>query len=242
LKIWLCEVSGGEVWRLERGRTRAEVAAYLVEEADFNPGLVVGLDFAFSFPAAFLDKRVHKGVATVWKEAELRGEDWLAHSPFPFWGKAGTKKPPKGTPLSRRTEIAVAEETGRSPKSVFQIGGAGAVGVGSLRGMPILTALREAGFAIWPFDPPRFPLVVEIWPRAFMGAVRKSRQEERARFLEERYPDLKKSVRLKAEGSDDAFDALVSALAMDRHREEFARLERVRDRQRRLEGKIWRPV
>ena len=36
------------------------------------------------------------------------------------------------------------------PKSTFQIGGAGAVGTGSLRGMPHLLTLREAGCAVWP--------------------------------------------------------------------------------------------
>ncbi|MCP4203585.1 MAG: DUF429 domain-containing protein [bacterium] len=241
LKIWLCEVANGQVWRLERGRRREAIASYLIEEADYNPGLVVGLDFAFSFPAAFLEKRKHKGVGTVWKEAEQRGEDWLTHCPFPFWGKPGTTKPSKGTPLLRGTDLAVAEEVGRTPKSVFQIGGPGAVGVGSLRGMPMLRELREAGFSIWPFDPPRLPLVVEIWPRVFMGGVKKSRRDERTRFLDEFCPGVKGSRRSAAEASDDAFDALVSALAMDRHREEFEQLVRAKNPITRLEGEIWRP-
>ena len=47
-----------------------------------------------------------------------------------------------------------ARVRGIAPKSVFQIGGAGSVGTASLRGMPVLQRLREAGFAVWPFDRP----------------------------------------------------------------------------------------
>lgn len=244
-RIWLCQVSGGEVHRLEKGRKRNEVAEFLIQEADFDPGLVVGFDFAFSFPAAFLEKRAHSEVCTVWDEVALLGEEWLAQCPFPFWGKPGKQKPPRGTPLLRRTDVAVGAETGRIPKSVFQIGGAGAVGVGSLRGMPLLRELREVGFVIWPFEiphtSPTLPMAIEIWPRVFMGGVKKSRAQERAGFLEREYPGLERSVREKAEGSDDAFDALVSALEMDRCREEFGRLARVEEPVRLLEGEIWRP-
>ena len=186
-KIWLCEVVSGTVRRLENGRSRSEVTNHLLQEASTDPHFVVGLDFAFSFPAAFLRKRAHKRVETVWEEAELLGERWLAHCPNPpFWGKPGKKMPLLGDLLQRTTELAVAEESGLRPFSVFQIGGAGAVGVGSIRGMPELTRLRAGGFSIWPFHEPAFPLAVEIWPRLFMGSVRKSDPEERRRYLERR--------------------------------------------------------
>lgn len=242
-KIWLCEVEAGRVRRLEAGRSREELIDHLIEEAGRRPDFVVGLDFAFSFPAPFLRKRLHSEVATVWKEAALRGEDWLARCPNPpFWGKPGKRKPrfDDGV-LQRRTEHSLAQETGAKPFSVFQIGGVGAVGVGSIRGMPLLTRLREAGFAIWPFDRPHLPLVVEIWPRIFIGAVRKSRPVERRRLLESRYQDLAEPFFRDAAESDDAFDALVSALEMDRYRPEMERLERAQDEVTALEGAIWRP-
>ena len=47
----------------------------------------------------------------------------------------------------------MASVPGLSPKSIFQLAGPGAVGPGSLRGMPLLTTLRDRGFAVWPFDP-----------------------------------------------------------------------------------------
>jgi catechol 2,3-dioxygenase-like lactoylglutathione lyase family enzyme len=61
----------------------------------------------------------------------------------------------------------------------FQIGGAGAVGTGSLRGMQHLADLAHAGFSIWPFDRPGWPLAVEIYPRLFTPGVVKSRHRAR---------------------------------------------------------------
>jgi hypothetical protein len=241
-KIWLCEVVGGDVARLENGRAREQIADHLIAEAERDPGFVVGLDFAFSFPAQFLRKRAHRHVASVWAEAERLGERWLRHCPFPFWGKPGKKKPALGQSLYRETELDVAWESRAQPMSVFQIGGAGAVGVGSIRGMPILKRLREAGFSIWPFDAPALPLVVEIWPRLFMGAVLKSRRDARRHYLARSLPTVGGAARDDAEASDDAFDALVSALAMNEHRAALARLAQTTSPRALLEGEIWRPA
>lgn len=241
-KIWLCEVAAGRVRRLERGRSRQEVAEHLVAEARRDPRLAVGLDFAFSFPAGFLRKRAHRRVETVWDEAAALGEQWLAHCPAPFWGKPGKRRPALGDALYRATDLRVARETGLRPLSVFQVGGAGSVGTGSVRGMPVLAQLRAAGFAIWPFDEPRPPLVVEIWPRLFVGKLRKSRREERRRHLAAQHPALAVRVRRSAERSDDAFDALLAGLAIDRHRAELRRLAPATDPVTRLEGEIWRPA
>lgn len=240
-KIWLCEVAGGEVVRLENGRSAGELVAHLIEEAARHPSLAVGLDFAFSFPASFLGKRGHREVDSVWREAGLMGERWLGRCPFPFWGKPGSKKPRLADEaLLRRTDRAVAEATGRAPMSVFQIGGAGAVGVASIRGMPRLLELRRAGFSIWPFHAPRLPVALEIWPRLFIGDTVKSRPEGRASFLADRLPDLPDRIRAAAEADDNAFDALLAALAMDRHRDQLARPP-ADDAIGRLEGEIWRP-
>ncbi len=241
-KIWLCEVDASGVRRLENGRTREEIAAHLVTEAARDVHMVVGLDFAFSFPAELLRKRAHHAIDTVWREVEELGEGWLRHCPFPFWGKPGKKKPPLGEKLYRATEAAVARETGFLPFSPLQIGGAGAVGVGSIRGMPALRQLRSAGFSVWPFDAATLPAVVEIWPRLFMGDVSKSKVENRREYLATWYPDLDSAVRRSAVDSDDAFDALVSGLEMYRYREELAELPRSRDATTVLEGEIWRPL
>ncbi len=61
-RIWLAESACGDVRRLQDGRDREELAAHLVEEAEGDRHLVVGLDFAFSFPEWFYR---HVGVRTV---------------------------------------------------------------------------------------------------------------------------------------------------------------------------------
>ncbi len=59
-KIWLAEARVGrdgsepEIVRLECGRSRREIERHLLEEAEREPELIVGLDFAFSLPAWFL--------------------------------------------------------------------------------------------------------------------------------------------------------------------------------------------
>src|SRR4051812_28448983 len=46
--------SAATIARLECGRSRDEIVAHLIECAQREPRLVVGLDFAFSFPRWFL--------------------------------------------------------------------------------------------------------------------------------------------------------------------------------------------
>jgi hypothetical protein len=48
-------------------------------------------------------------------------------------------------------------------------------------------------------------------------------------------------VMKKAEGSEDAFDALVSVLEMVRQRADFGGLRATKDGELRLEGITWRP-
>ena len=148
--------------RLEGGRDREETTALLLAEAQRDPELVVGLDFAFGLPEWFAHSRGASTAQEVWELVARDGESWLREPRPPFWR---TRKPPVEQPELRRTELEVAAR-GIRPKSVFQLGGAGQVGTASLRGMPYL--LRLVGrFAVWPFTRPRLPLIVEIYPRLF---------------------------------------------------------------------------
>jgi len=184
----------------------------------------VGLDFAFSFPEWFVVQRCGAGsIEELWRAVAEEGGGWLDRCEPPFWGRPGRSRPELEGHL-RRTEELASEPAGSQPKSVFQIGGAGAVGTGSIRGMPHLLALREAGFSIWPFHEPRMPLVVEIYPRLLTGEVTKSDRASRENHLHGSYPEIPPELETRAASTDDAFDAAVSAVAMARHVEELSAL------------------
>jgi hypothetical protein len=278
-KIWagVWAASTGRV-RLEGGRTREELSAWLVEMSREKPRMVVGIDCCFSFPAWFLEEHGCRTVFDFWQRvAEGQGERWLAREceevarDERFWG-APHKRPEQfcGEGLHRSMRSTdmenkitprleggdperAAKMFGITPKSPFQIGGSGSVGTGSLRAMPFLLRLREAGFRVWPFDAaalageePR-PLLVEMYTRLLTGAVKKSNAVARREYLlakrkmDAAYAGLGRGVVAKALGSEDAFDALVCCVEMVRWRGQFAELRATTDAVLRLEGITWRP-
>ena len=240
-KIWLAEVRGGRLARLESGRGRPEVVDHLI--ADARGDVVIGLDFAFSFPRWFTESRRATSIDELWRVAAEQGEEWLSGCPHPFWGRPGKRKPNWKNPRLhlRRTDQHASEPKGASPKSVFQIGGAGQVGTGSIRGMPHLARLRAEGFSIWPFDRARTPLVIEIYPRLLTGPVKKSDPRARAEYLAEHVPEIDEALAREAASSEDAFDAAVSAVVMSRHLDEISALSAPPDPTEAIEGRIWWP-
>jgi len=248
-RIWLAEAcadgpSGPRLARLEQGRDRPATIQELIESARRDPRLVVGLDFAFSGPAWFLARVGATSARALWELVAREGERWLAESPKPFWGRPGVRCPTfdDAHPAWRATESETVRERGIGPKSVFQIGGAGSVGTGSLRGMPYLATLQDAGFSIWPFDPPHLPMAVEIYPRQLTGPVNKSSGVARALYLQARFADQPRELLRLAESSEDAFDAAVSALRMQRHTRQLLRGPVAYMPSEALEGRIWRPA
>ena len=274
-KIWagVWTASTGRV-TLEGGRTREELIAWLIEMSRETPRMVVGFDFTFSYPAWFLKELGIGSAPEFWRlVADGQGEKWLHRdcADVRFWGVPGSqrhgKKPAEfsgehahrmlrraETVLKVRAEMTdplkIARIAGIAPKSVFQIGGAGAVGTASLRGMPGLLVLRAAGFRIWPYDEPdvkRAPLVVEIYTRLMTGAVNKSSEAARTAYLAKKrkesamYAGLSRLVMAKARASEDAFDALVTAMVMTEHRREFAALRKTEEEVFRMEGQTWVP-
>ena len=261
------------VVKLENGRTRAETAEWLIGMAEETPRMAVGFDFCFGFPEWFA--RGEMGCAdgpAFWQlVADGRGEQWLARGQEDgrFWGKP-SKRPQEfsGSRVERMlratdidcklaAQIAEVDRAARvrgiTPKSVFQIGGSGSVGTASLRGMPILLRLREAGFRVWPFDRPGLlggeprPVILEMYSRLNTGPVHKSNARARRGYLErkrgedEAYQGLSRGVMRKALGSEDAFDALVSVMVMAERRKTFAGLGVPRDGRFRVEGWTWAP-
>jgi hypothetical protein len=239
--LWTAEAHDGVLLRLERGRTRTEVADELVGRARDTPGVVVGFDFSFSLPAWFLRERGDRRARDLWDAAATEGEEWLRACEPPFWGRPGRGRPELAAHL-RHTEAALGPVGGIRPKSSFQVGGAGSVGTGSLRGFPVLARLQDAGYAIWPFDAPAHPPVaLEIWPRVFTGPVVKSDPRARAAHLDVHHPALDATLRVAAVGSEDAFDAAVSAVVMSRHEAELRSLPAPDHVDAQLEGCVWQP-
>lgn len=272
--IWTETPKGKVSVRLEAGRTREEIAEWLIELARETPRMVVGFDFCFSYPAWFVrDEHGASSGPEFWKRVveDGHGERWLARGSQDrrFWGKPH-KRPAEfsGEHLHRMlratdidckiiAHIPEAERQARmkgiTPKSVFQIGGSGSVGTGSLRGFPVLLRLREGGFRIWPFDAPELagktpkPLVVEMYTRLNTGAVHKSNPVARAQYLLKKrkenpaYAALSRTVMQRARAGEDAFDALVSTMAMAEGRDRFAGLPKPRDPLHGIEGWTWAP-
>lgn len=236
--IWVTTVQEGQLTSLSNGRTRQETIDHLKCMADLDTQFVVGLDFAFSLPAWFLQARGLPSAHDLWSLAGSEGEQWLEHCKPPFWGRPGKTKPVLVAHF-RETELTCGQFQGIGAKSVFQIGGGGAVGTGSIRGMPFLRDVHDAGFSIWPFDPPGWPRVIEIYPRALTGSVVKSDHAARKEYLT--HWSLPLDSRTLAEGSEDAFDAAVSALVMSRHVQELRHLKQTTDPVVALEGEIWVP-
>jgi len=237
-KIWIAEARDGCVVRLECGRSRAAVEAHLVDEAARHPDIIIGLDFAFSMPVWFLREYGFASAHALWAHvAAGEGEAWLAACQQPFWGRPGSRRPSidQARPLMRRCERGIGA------KSVFQVGGAGAVGTGSLRGMPMLHGLHERGFHVWPYDEPGWPLVVEIYPRALTGCVVKSSPRAREAYCGEHGAGIAPEFIAAACRSEDAFDALFSARRMWEGIDELCALQPARDEIERIEGAIWLP-
>jgi Protein of unknown function (DUF429) len=244
-RIWLAEALDGQrLLRLETGRGRDEVAAHLLDEAARTPRLVIGLDFCFGFPAWFSQRVLEANTGPlVWARVGQATDGWLTACPPPFWGRPGRPRPPAPRqPDLRWTEQAVSPVGGVHPKSVFQIGGAGSVGTGSLRGMALLDRLHRAGACVWPFQAGGWPLVVEIYPRLLTGAVVKSSPLARQALLDRVCPTLRPEHRQAAVASEDAFDAALSALVMARCLADLKALPPEPDARVRLEGRIWHPA
>ncbi len=212
-RIWVARARHGVLTALAMPGSRDAVGDLLAaRRADPTPCLV-GLDFAFGFPAWFAEASGWHTIDAVWQAAADHGEQWLADCAPPFWGRAGKRRTHDADRGLRNTERHWAAS--QQPKSTLQIGGAGSVGTGTVRGMPLLRSLRRHGWSIWPFDLPGTHTAVEIYPRLFTGPVVKRREATRAAYLAHNV-DLPADHRTAMVRSEDAFDAGLSALAMSR--------------------------
>ncbi len=233
--IWRAVIGDGEI-ALEGGLGRQETVRALLDLARETERCTIGLDFSFSYPAWFLRSIGVTEVGDLWERVRRDGEEWLRSSPPPFFGRRGTRRP-VDVELLRATERPAAFAGAFRPFSTFQTGGAGAVGTGAIRGMPLLPTFRSAGFAIWPFDAPAERTVVEIYPRMFTGPVVKRDRAARSERLDA--VDLPPGIRRLAIESEDAFDALLAAIGLWERRGEIPLLEQATADPERCEGRIF---
>ena len=249
--VWVAVAAAGHLMRLRNGLTRDEVINLLATEIVAGGPLVIGLDFAFSFPQWYLTRHNLNGAHELWDLAAIQGDDWLSGETWPFWGKDKSsfqKRPKTLVPKLEFRQTDLERKIGsRKPKSVFQINGAGSVGAQTIRGLPGLTRLRRAGAAVWPFDvpDPDRPIVIELYPRVLYGRVNNSGgvtgRNSRRQYLERHYPNLVEHWTDIMIGSGDAFDAGVSALVMSANVGNLQGLQQAVVLQRLLEGEIWAP-
>jgi hypothetical protein len=242
----------GTLQAIHTGLHRDEVAEWLLARAravghagaEAVP-MVVGLDFAFSFPLWFLRHQGLPPPPALWDVIAGCGEEWLTgEAPWPFWGRSGDRKRiDVGTERALRvTDRDAALRERIAPKSVFQLVGSGQVGPGSIRGMPILARLHRSCFRVWPFA--TFsgggPLAVEIYPRLLTGAVAKRNRASREAHLP-LYGPQPPALLEQAASTEHAFDAACSALVMDRFHGEFGAL-RPDPEPYGSEGRMWVPA
>ncbi len=237
-KIWIARALNGVLVELLAPGSRDAVCDVLVRRASDPLPCLVGLDFAFAFPAWYARDAGYSHVTELWTAARDCGEVWLRKCEPPFWGRPGTKRPYPAEQGLRSTEQSKFKDT--KPKSAFQIGGAGSVGTGSVRGMPMLLALQKTGWSIWPFDAPSSHTICEIYPRIFTGPVVKSSAAARAEYLAHAHLSLAQPLRQLMMKSEDAFDAGVSAIQMSLSIE-HERLSHTRTALQEIEGEIWVP-
>jgi hypothetical protein len=233
--LWLAEADKDRVLDVRSFPTRQALVEHLISERKRNSELVVGLDFAFSLPAWFLDQHHIAGARELWEWMRTDADEWLTPK-NPFWGKGGVKRP--SLPEEYRQTDKDLREVGKRPSSAFKLVGAGQVGTSSLRGMPCLAMLQDAGFNVWPFAGGT-PLVIEIYPATLSDLVGK---QDPTRIAAAVRDDSRIPAEWKAHAAccQDAFDAAVSALRMAEHVEELAALHPARaNTAYAREGQIW---
>ena len=227
--VYVAEAVRGEgpgrirVTRVERS-SRARVEAEL--RAMDGPRTLVGLDFSFSFPAAF-----RLGGAEAWTWPELRA--WAARLVDSAAGdvRAALHAAPERdqfrlVPGDRAELLWRATEHACHPLPasvqdlvVYQR----QVTLGTIHGIAVLDHLDDADHvAVWPFDADRVAdapaVVAEVYPSMWLDPdIRKGRADHRPRQLEawRAFADgLEGVVADTVVASGDALDAVAVALAL----------------------------
>src|SRR2546421_9740341 len=79
--IWLAVVEDGKMVRLENGWSREGLVDALKGMRERADRLIVGIDFAFSFPVDYCRQQGWASGHDVWQAARDHGEEWLRGEP-----------------------------------------------------------------------------------------------------------------------------------------------------------------
>lgn len=182
-----------------RNRKIAEdwLCTLIEEESAAGRRLFLGFDFPFGFPSGFAKGLIgHTDPLAVWDWLEERLEDTpktnnrfdlageingLFPGVGPFWFN-GVKRDIPGLPHKGRdrhdfglAEHRLADARAKGAFSVWQLGGAGAVGSQALTGLAVLSRLRKTfsdKISAWPFEAlNRAVALVEVWPSLISKAI-----------------------------------------------------------------------
>lgn len=87
--LWRAEVRQGRLTELRNGLGRRELIAKLIELGEAEPRMVIGLDFAFSFPAWWCEENGWLSGEDAWSAMGHEGEDLLEGCEDPLLGAPG---------------------------------------------------------------------------------------------------------------------------------------------------------
>ncbi len=199
-----------------RKSLRKAIQSLLSKASSEKKRVIFGFDHSYSFPIGFYEVVTGKRWKT-WEQLldllcngtqELRHvndepREWakIANSIVckhlktngrgPFWGPHSNQLTKPKFPFNETfKERRLVEEICSKTKSIYQIGGAGAVGLQSLYGIQHLAKLRHDlkinGIELfcWPFDgwdlPSKCHVLVEIYPRLFNKKTKSDAEDAKA--------------------------------------------------------------
>jgi hypothetical protein len=209
-----------------RGRWSRTEAIRWIEHEFRDKRALIGLDFAFGFPAV----AISKNVVLDWEYVES-----ICKSGPNFYGGAFFRPPtrahshlinspwlPKHSYSAahlRMTDIVAKQTIGATPQSIFNAVGPAQVGPSSITGMRALRTLQKNcgdRIAIWPFDELRQTgsVIVEIFPRYFpLSRGRSARLSDHSE-LNAALSAFDSDGVMQGPESEDEGDALLSAAAL----------------------------
>ena len=215
--------------------TRAAFVAWFVETMQMRDRVLVGFDFAFSFPKADRGSFFPgipdgpENANELWQRVECLCRDsegfyaapFVENGPYAAYFQGGDRYERR----QRLTDRHCLDVGLGRPESIFRLVGPAQVAKGSLAGMRVLHHLRQsvAHLSVWPFDAvsrKRTDVVtVEMYPGAFVrrsGVARGKIRDVQSLNSVLRYFGSAPVVADVLDGgaTDDKADALVAAAAL----------------------------